>query len=67
MRVLKDPGRAFMNAGVGSYGWDGWLGPYFANDPENDLTLLMMLQRKDSGTVSMTRELINLITAAFGR
>lgn len=67
MRVMKDPGRAFVNAGRGSYGWDGWLGPYFANDPENDLTLLMMLQRKDSGTVSMTRELINLITAAFGR
>lgn len=67
MRVMKDPGRAFINAGCGSYGWDGWLGPYFANDPENDLTILMMLQRKDSGTVSMTRELINLITAAFGR
>lgn len=67
MRVMKDPGRAFVNAGRGSYGWDGWLGPYFANDPENDLTILMMLQRKDSGTVSMTRELINLITAAFGR
>ena len=66
MRVMKNPGLAYANAGRGAYGWDGWLGPYFANDPENGLTFLMMLQRRDAGTVKLTRQLIDIVTAAYG-
>ena len=29
----------------GEYGWDGWLGTLFTNDPATRSTLLMMLQR----------------------
>lgn len=30
----------------GEYGWDGWLGAYFANLPEQDITILMGAQKK---------------------
>lgn len=33
MRVMKDPGQSVTLNHVGEYGWDGWLGCYFANDP----------------------------------
>lgn len=43
MRVLNNPWEA--GAGVkGEYGWDGWTGNYFCNDPENDLTFLYFIQ-----------------------
>ena len=44
----------------GEYGWDGWLGAYFANLPEQDITILMGAQKKDAGTFSLTRRLRNL-------
>ena len=44
----------------GEYGWDGWLGMYFANFPNEDLTILMGTQKKDSGTFSLTRKLRNI-------
>ena len=43
MRILNNPWEA--GAGVkGEYGWDGWTGNYFCNDPENDLTFLYFIQ-----------------------
>ena len=43
MRVLEDPWAA--GAGVkGEYGWDGWTGNYFCNDPVNKLTFLYFIQ-----------------------
>ena len=30
MRVCKNPSQAVMFAREGEYGWDGWLGMYFA-------------------------------------
>ena len=44
----------------GEYGWDGWLGAYFANLPEQDITILMGTQKKDAGTYALTRKLRNL-------
>lgn len=61
MRVVKWPDRAGIICHKGEYGWDGWLGPYFANDPETGLTVLMMIQRKDYGTGTVTRRLRNII------
>ena len=26
------------------YGWDGWTGNYFCNDPENNLTFMYFIQ-----------------------
>ncbi|MCX4305673.1 MAG: serine hydrolase [Acetatifactor sp.] len=61
MRVCRNPARAGMQVRWGEYGWDGWLGMYFANFPEERMTILMGAQKKDSGTFSLTRKLRNLV------
>lgn len=65
MRVLADPSLAVMNGSRGEYGWDGWLGPYFANMPDDDITFLLMLQLRDSGTFTLTRKLRNVLASAI--
>lgn len=61
MRVCKNPAQSGFLASKGEYGWDGWLGAYFANFPEEKLTILMGIQKKDAGTFSLTRKLRNVI------
>ena len=65
MRILTDPSLAVYNGFMGEYGWDGWLGPYFANIPQEDLVFLMMVQLRDAGTFSLTRKLRNVLAAAL--
>ena len=67
MRVMTDPSVAVINGSMGEYGWDGWLGPYVSNMPKDDTTFLMMVQRKDSGTFTLTRKLRNVLAAAIER
>lgn len=64
MRVLTDPGKAAVIGSPGEYGWDGWLGCYFCNCPQDKLTFLLMMQRKDSGTMAITRKLRNIVMSA---
>lgn len=64
MRVCKNPARAGMLTGLGEYGWDGWLGTYFANFPQENMTILMGTQKKDGGTFSLTRKLRNLVLSS---
>ncbi|MBP1542903.1 MAG: beta-lactamase family protein [Oscillospiraceae bacterium] len=46
MRICKDEcGAAGISTRKGEYGWDGWLGCFFANDPENKYTFLYFIQR----------------------
>lgn len=61
MRVCKYPDMAGMLVGDGEYGWDGWLGMYFANLPKENMTILMGTQKKDSGTFPLTRKLRNVL------
>ncbi len=61
MRICKKPGRAGHIAGEEEYGWDGWLGMYFANFPKEKLTLLIGMQKKDAGTFRLTRKLRNIL------
>ncbi len=61
MRVMREPGRAAILTSKGEYGWDGWLGTYFANHPKLDLTFIMMTQRTEGGTLSVTRKLCNTV------
>lgn len=63
MRIMEEPGMAVLNGWKGEYGWDGWLGTYFCNSPENGLTVLMFVQRKDAGTMPVTRKLRNVLSA----
>lgn len=65
MRVLINPCFAVINGFAGEYGWDGWLGPYFANIPEKETTFLLMLQLKDSGTFALTRKMRNVLATAL--
>lgn len=65
MRIMTDPALAILNGFMGEYGWDGWLGPYFSNMPKQDVTFLMMVQLKDSGTFTLTRKLRNVLAAAI--
>lgn len=61
MRVCQNPGKACMLTREGEYGWDGWLGMYFVNFPKENMTILMGMQKKDSGTWELTRKLRNII------
>lgn len=45
MRVAVDENAAGPSTHNGEYGWDGWLGPHFANDPESGCTFLYFIQR----------------------
>jgi hypothetical protein len=49
-----------LQQGICVKGEYGWLGAYFANLPEQDITILMGAQKKDAGTFSLTRRLRNL-------
>lgn len=63
MRQGVIPGDAPMFIRKGEYGWDGWLGVYFANFPTEKMTILMMMQIKDTGTSCMQRRVRNLLLA----
>lgn len=65
MRLMIDEGLAVLNGTRGEYGWDGWLGTYFMNDPTHNLTVLLMQQLTDSGTTSYTRRIRNIIASAI--
>lgn len=65
MRVCSKPSQAYMLTREGEYGWDGWLGMYFANFPQEDMTILLGMQKKDSGTWDLTRKLRNIILSSI--
>ncbi len=64
MRVMADTTKAGDLGSPGEYGWDGWLGAYFCNCPNEDVTLLFMMQKKDAGTTTLTRKLRNIILSS---
>lgn len=57
MRVLVEPGRANTLSCAGDYGWDGWLGCYFENVPAQNMTVLLFMQRTDTGYTPLARRL----------
>ncbi len=63
MRHLVDPGQAVLMSEEGEYGWDGWLGCFFANYPKSGLTVLMGTQRTDCGTSALARKIVNAVHA----
>lgn len=64
MRVMNDAGKAGIIGSPGEYGWDGWLGVYFCNCPQIDLTFLYMMQRTNTGTTPLVRKLRNIVLSA---
>ena len=61
MRVLVDPTRAVTLGSKGEFGWDGWLGCYMEVVPEKHMTFLMMTQKKDAVTYTLSRKIRNII------
>ena len=63
MRVCDAPGMGGYMISDGEYGWDGWLGTYFANLPREKTTFLLCLNARDTGTAAVTRKCRNLLAA----
>ncbi len=61
LRVAANPGACNVFTSKGEFGWDGWLGPYVSVDRETGLSIVMTMQRCDSGTTSATRKAKNII------
>lgn len=61
LRIMKYPRQAGFLTSIGEYGWDGWLGFYFANSPADRITMLFAAQKTDAGTMNVTRKLKNVI------
>lgn len=61
MRVCDRPGACSVFARKGEYGWDGWLGTYFINLPDDDATFLLYQNVTDAGTAAVTRKCRNLL------
>ncbi len=65
MRVLERPGQTWGIGFEGEYGWDGWLGAYFCNDPKNQVTFLLMYQLINAGTTPFTRKVRNVVNTGL--
>jgi CubicO group peptidase (beta-lactamase class C family) len=65
MRIMTDTGKAGYIGSQGEYGWDGWLGAYFSNSPQDGLTILFMIQKRDAGTMAITRKLRNIVFSSL--
>ncbi|MCR4960092.1 MAG: beta-lactamase family protein [Lachnospiraceae bacterium] len=65
LQIMKDATRSVTVATNGEYGWDGWLGPYFRNDPVHKVTMLLGLQRTDTGTTTYTKRLRNVVFSSI--
>ena len=61
LRVAANPGSCNVFTNKGEFGWDGWLGPYVSVDLESKITIVMTMQRCDSGTTSAARKARNII------
>ena len=66
-RVCVEPGRYNGYARKDEYGWDGWLGAYYANFPNEGLTILSMQNTTDAGTAPLVRKVRNVVLAALSR
>lgn len=61
VRVLQDPTTAGLHSKPGTFGWDGWTGPYAAIDPENKAVFLYFISKINTGTTPTTKKVHNLL------
>ena len=60
-RCLEDHNLAGSLASKGSFGWDGWTGPFVLIDPTEELSIQIFLQRANAGTTRLARNLVNAV------
>ena len=65
MRVMKEPGRSLTVSEKGEFGWDGWLGTFMLVDRANELAVVLMMQRVDTGLSPVARKIKNIIYTAL--
>ncbi len=62
MRVCENESMTSVFSCKGEYGWDGWLGTFFSNEPMHGITLLMGVQQAGIGqTGGLVRKLKNIV------
>ena len=61
VQVRVEKGRALTLGSIGEYGWNGWLGTQFKNDPAQNLTFVFMTQRKDTPSDTLVNRLKNAV------
>ncbi len=66
-RVCMEPEQYAGLALKGEYGWDGWLGSYYANFPNEGMTILSMQNTTNAGTSTVVRKVRNAILAALSK
>ena len=66
-RVCVEPDRVAGLAVKDEYGWDGWLGSYYCNFPNEGTTLLSMQNTTNAGTSAVVRRVRNALLAALSR
>lgn len=65
MRVCEDESCVTLFSEKGEYGWDGWMGTFFSNEPKSGITLLVGVQQLGVGrTGSVVRKLKNAVMSA---
>ena len=63
VRCVENRNLAGSLASVGSFGWDGWTGPYVLIDPAEELSVTLFLQRANAGTTRLARNTVNAVYA----
>lgn len=62
MRVCCDESRTTLLASNGEYGWDGWLGTFFSNEPAHGITMVFGTQQAGVGRAgSLARRIKNIV------
>lgn len=62
MRVCRNENETSLFSSKGEYGWDGWLGTFFSNEPKHGITLLMGVQQVGVGEAgTLVRKLKNVV------
>ena len=64
VRMVENRNQAGTLASVGSFGWDGWTGPYVLIDPEQEISITLFLQRAGAGTTRLARNVVNAVYGA---
>ena len=66
MRIMEEPGMASVLGSVGEYGWDGWMGTFFCNSPKEQMSIIFMTQRTDSGWLPVAKRIKNVLFGEYG-
>lgn len=62
MRVCENESETSVFSSKGEYGWDGWLGTFFSNEPQHGITLIFGTQQVGIGrTGILVREIKNIV------